>query len=106
MQHYWPLIWMAIGLGSAHAADGVAEGTIRMAATMNTMASACAHMPSQELTQAKSAQKTAAVRDLGVSAAQFDKLYDQYAQSFQTRWDAMAPAEQQRACAQMPKATP
>src|SRR5258708_4459609 len=54
---------VALGASSAFSADdpntAVAAGIVRMSASMNEMALACKHMPSQKVDEAKAKQKSA-----------------------------------------------
>ena len=95
---------LTLALGAAHAADvpnATATGIVQMSAGLNEMALACKHQSAKEIDAAKAKQKTAAMADLKISAADYDKLYTQAAADFQKQW-ASAPAERQKqSCEQM-----
>ena len=95
---------LTLVLGAAHAADvpnATAAGIVQMSAGLNEMALACKHQSASEIDAAKAKQKSSAIADLKISAAEYDKLYAQAAGDFKKQW-ATAPAERQKqSCDQM-----
>lgn len=98
---------VALGASSAFSADdpntAVAAGIVRMSASMNEMALACKHMPSQKVDEAKAKQKSATLSDLKVSEANYEKLYSAAASDFKKKWSSMSAQQQQQSCDQMKK---
>ncbi|ABX36100.1 hypothetical protein Daci_3464 [Delftia acidovorans SPH-1] len=98
---------VALGASSAFSADdpntAVAAGIVRMSASMNEMALACKHMPSQKVDEAKAKQKSATLSDLKVSEADYEKLYSAAASDFKKKWSSMSAQQQQQSCDQMKK---
>jgi hypothetical protein len=90
--------------GSASASDGVAQGVIRLAAVMNETALACKHMSSDEVQAAKAKQKDAAIADMEIAAADYDKMYDASSQAFKAQWASLPNARQAAVCEQMKQA--
>ncbi|KOC19091.1 hypothetical protein GL58_20455 [Comamonas testosteroni] len=89
---------------SAHADEAkaaIASGTINMAANMNELALACGHMSSQDVETGRIKQRDAAIKDLGVAPASYDKMYAGYASDFKKKWGTMTPEKQKSTCAQM-----
>lgn len=102
--------WLAVGVLStsalaAHAADNVApelaQGLVGLSAQMNEMAKVCKHMPAAQLERAQNEQKAAALKDLQISAADYERLYAEAAQRFQSRWASMGAQQQRTTCDQM-----
>ncbi|KWT64805.1 hypothetical protein APV28_5040 [Comamonas testosteroni] len=46
-------------------------------------------------------QRDAAIKDLGVAPASYDKMYAGYASDFKKKWGTMTPEKQKSTCAQM-----
>jgi hypothetical protein len=46
-------------------------------------------------------QRDAAIKDLGVAPASYDKMYAGYASDFKKKWGTMTPAKQKSTCDQM-----
>lgn len=89
---------------SAHADDAkaaIVSGTINMAANMNELALACGHMSIQDVQAGRTKQRDAAIKDLGVAPASYDKMYAGYTSDFKKKWDTMSPAKQKSTCDQM-----
>ena len=98
-------LMLAMGGGSAVAADdpnaAIAAGVINIAASMNEMALACKHMSASEIDAAKAKQKTAALADLKVSAALYDKQYAEAAAGFKKQWATASAAQHKQSCDKM-----
>lgn len=97
------LLLCATLAGAALAADpvegsGLEEGVVRMAANLNAMALACGHMSAQAVEAAKTQQRDAAIQDMQMAPAQFDRLYANYQAEFQQKWSRGSKSQQQQAC--------
>lgn len=103
MNRVIPMLLLAAA-GAVHAADDMAVKVVRLGATMNEVALACKHMSSEEVQKAKEKQKTAAIADMQMSAADYDQLYKASAQEFQTKWQSMSKQQQSAMCEQMKNA--
>lgn len=89
---------------SAHADEAkaaIASGTINMAANMNELALACGHMSAPDVEAGRIKQRDAAIKDLGVASASYDRMYGAYAADFKKKWGTMTPAKQKSTCDQM-----
>lgn len=84
----------------------LAQGVIRLAASMNEMALACGHMDAASVQAALAKQREAAVRDMKVAPAQFDSLYAGYKADFVRKWNSGSRAQQQQSCSQMSQMKP
>ncbi len=103
-------IWLALAAAMAtsalaldNAADAVNPGVIRMAASLNEMALACGHKNAASVETGRAQQRAAAIKDMGVAPAEYDRMYAGYKTEFTQKWKSMPAAQQQQACAQMPK---
>ncbi|THT99290.1 hypothetical protein E9531_12900 [Lampropedia puyangensis] len=79
----------------------MAAGLIQMAASMNEIAIECKHLSAAEVGEAKTQQKLAAVRDMQLSAEQYDKMYFAAQADFKKQWSAMPAANKKQTCDQM-----
>lgn len=79
----------------------MASGLAKMAAQMNEMALACKHMSSQELAVAKEKQRSAAISDLKIGSADYDKIYSAGEADFKKKWTTMPAQKQKESCDQM-----
>lgn len=103
-------IWLALAAAMAtsavardNAADAVNPGVIRMAASLNEMALACGHKSAANVEAGRIQQRAAAIKDMAVAPAEYDRMYATYKTEFTQKWKSMPPAQQQQACAQMPR---
>ena len=91
----------AFAVGGEQGASGLASGVVKLAANMNEMALACKHMSLQEVAAAKEKQRAATIKDMEISAADYEKLDAAAVAEFRKKW-AAAPAQQQKqACDQL-----
>jgi len=103
-------IWLALAAAMAtsaaardNAADAVNTGVIRMAASLNEMALVCGHKNAAGVEAGRVQQRAAAIKDMGVAPAEYDRMYASYKTEFTQKWKSMPAAQQQQACARMPK---
>jgi hypothetical protein len=80
---------------------GLNEGVIRLAASMNSMALACGHMSAEAVKTAQAKQRDAAIKDMKVAPADFDRLYAGFKADFERQWAGASRAQQQQSCNQM-----
>lgn len=84
----------------------IASGVVKLAASMNEMALACKHMSGPEVASAQEKQRSAAMADMKISAAVYDKLYSDAAADFRKKWATGSPQKQKQTCDQMRQAMP
>ena len=101
-------LWAGNALAAGLPAD-VHAGTIQLTASMNSVAVACGDMTPAALDALRQQQRTAALKDMGISGADYDRLYDQSAKAFQQQWSQGSDAQKKQSCAKlkaMPKTIP
>lgn len=94
---------LVFGASVASASDGLSEGVARLAANMNEAALACSHMSTPEVKQAIAKQKAAAIADMKIAEADYDKVYEASAKEFRAKWASMPKDQQASMCEQMQK---
>ena len=102
-QAIWLALAAAMATSAVNAAGAVNPGVIRMAASLNEMALACGHKNAASVEAGRVQQRAAAIKDMGVAPAEYDRMYASYKTEFTQKWKGMPAAQQQQACAQMPK---
>ena len=99
-----PCLLAALGASSALAAGlppEVHASTIQLTASMNSMAVACGDMTPAALDTLRQQQRAAAVKDMGIAGADYDRLYEQSAKAFQQKWSQGSDAQKKQSCAQV-----
>jgi hypothetical protein len=97
-------LWTALCASSAHAAGLPADmhaATINLTASLHSMAVACGDLTQATLESQRQLQRAAALKQMGISGADYDELYEQSALAFEQKWSRSSDAQKKQSCAQV-----